>query len=134
MFANRPHLRGPAPAPGFAASAAWGLTPAWSVLGGALVAAPIDGDALWGASAGVMWAFDVVRVVPFLSAEAAVSGAGTTVRPALRAAIGADYRPRRRWSVGGELAWWAVIGDPSPFPGLAEVRLRISLHHDPHGL
>jgi hypothetical protein len=134
VFANRPNLRGAAPAPGLAASVAWGLAPAWSVVAGAVVAAPAHGQVWWGASAGGMWAFDVVRVVPFLSAEAAAASVGGDVRPALRAALGADYRPRRRWSVGGELAWWALAGGPAPFPGIAELRLRVTLHHEPRGL
>jgi hypothetical protein len=117
-----------APGAGGCVAVQYGLDDSWSA--GARLSGswhPVDGAAgrpdglvrSLGGSAGVTYALDVLRVVPFLSAELAVQNLGGAVRDArtdlgVELGGGADYLLDRRWSVGVDLAYRVL---PLPLAG-----------------
>jgi hypothetical protein len=49
---------------------------------------------------------------------------------AVRATLGFDYRPVRRWSLGFEVGWHALLRDPLDYPKWVTTLFRLSYHHD----
>lgn len=89
----------------------------------------------WQASAGIFYALDVVRVVPFF--EASLGALGTfirtsegvehTINAAAALGLGADYLISRRWAVGVAVRYHAVLSDLSRIPIYLTVGPRITL-------
>ena len=97
----------------------------------------------WQASVGVMYALDIVRVVPYF--EASVGILGVTTLPAAKAAagatagggtalnagaeigLGADYMLNRRWAVGVALRYHAFLTDLGRIPLYLTVGPRVVL-------
>jgi hypothetical protein len=123
------------PGGGVTLTGQYGLTDAWSVhadFAGSWH--PVDADALrpggrvraLACSAGITYALDVLRVVPYVSAGLAVQNLGGALRDArtdlgVGLGGGADYLLDRRWSLGLELGYRilpvALAGDRDGFGG-----------------
>jgi hypothetical protein len=113
----------------------YGLDDAWSVGGGVAASLhPVDADArrpggrvrATALAAGVAYAVDVVRVVPFLALGLAVQNLGGALHDArtdlgVELGGGADYLVDRRWSLGLALAYRVLPvhlgGDAKAFGG-----------------
>jgi outer membrane protein W len=97
----------------------YGITDAVAVqLHGGLTAHPVEEDMdkklpaglllTWHASVGVMYALDIVRIVPYFEASLGLlgvttrttAGSGTTLNAGAELGLGADYMLNRRWAVG----------------------------------
>jgi opacity protein-like surface antigen len=96
----------------------------------------------WHAAAGVVYALDVVRIVPFFEANIGVLGlyrstnpTGNQKTPTIEHAInvgaslglGADYLITRRWSVGVAIRYHAFLTDLARIPIYLTVGPRVSL-------
>lgn len=142
-YSAAPDFRGPARGPALSASAWRGISPVFSLGGGASAAwhygwttGPDDEDAVpgrlvWSTHAGISANLDVLAIIPFVSlSPAIVAGLDpentSSIHPTLRAALGADYRPRRTFSAGALLEWHARLDDFGNFPHYALFSLRFS--------
>lgn len=96
----------------------------------------------WQASAGVVYALDVVRIVPFFEANIGVLGlyrstdpTGNQKTPTIEhtlnvgasLGLGADYLITRRWSVGVAIRYHAFLTDLARIPIYLTVGPRVSL-------
>lgn len=96
----------------------------------------------WHASAGIVYALDVVRIVPFFEANIGVLGlyrstnpSGNQKSPTIEHALnvgaslglGADYLITRRWSVGVAIRYHAFLTDLARIPIYLTVGPRVSL-------
>jgi hypothetical protein len=78
----------------------------------------------WQASAGVVYALDIVRVVPFFEASVGIlgtlmqtdAGIQRTLDAGISLGLGADYLITRRWAVGVAIRYHAFLTDPSKIP------------------
>lgn len=120
---------------GAAAQVSYGLTDTWAlqVLGGVTTQPGEPGTSLlWHASAGVVYALDVVRVVPYFEAAVGIAGLATDAGagPNLGALVGlgADYEINRRWSVGLGLRYQAYLTDLGRVPVDFTVGPRATVH------
>lgn len=115
----------------------YGLTDSWGLRGAgryaALAVTGPDGGLLSAGSLGlgVLYTFDVLRVVPYASLEvgaSAIGGAGLPLRwnAEITAGVGADYLVSRDFSVGLELRYALQVPDVRRFPYLLLVSVRLS--------
>ncbi len=93
----------------------------------------------WQASVGVMYALDIVRVVPYfeasvgilgvttLPAAKATAGGGTALNAGAEIGLGADYMLNRRWAVGVALRYHAFLTDLGRIPLYLTVGPRVVL-------
>lgn len=89
----------------------------------------------WHASAGITYALDIVRIVPFFEASVGVlgtvtlspQGAQQTVNAGISLGLGADYLLTRRWAVGVALRYYAFVTDPARIPLYLTVGPRVLL-------
>lgn len=89
----------------------------------------------WHASAGVTYALDIVRIVPFFEASIGVlgtvtlspQGAQQAVNAGISLGLGADYLLTRRWAVGVALRYYAFVTDPARIPLYLTVGPRVLL-------
>jgi hypothetical protein len=126
-YVSRPH------GPGGQLSALYGLSPTWSlgtVLG---LAGLYGGDANEGlqglrfaAFVGPSFNIDVLEIIPYVSLAPGVVAAPGGIVPAARAAVGLDWRPRRRWAVGIQFEWHAALPRLVDYPTQSVVWLRFS--------
>jgi hypothetical protein len=86
----------------------------------------------WNVSAGVVYALDIVRIVPYFEAAlglAGLSGAGaepgTELHLLFSLGVGGDYLINRTWSVGGGLRYGTFLTDPGRAPFYLMVGPRI---------
>lgn len=86
----------------------------------------------WNVSAGVVYALDIVRIVPYFEASlglAGLSGAGpeggTELHLLLSLGVGGDYLINRTWSIGGGLRYGTFLTDPGRAPFYLMVGPRI---------
>jgi hypothetical protein len=137
-----PDFRGDRFGPALGVAAFYGLSNSWSIGAHATGAWTFtrtddagnrrDAGPLVGVFAGPAFNVDIVRVVPWVSLMPGVWAHGRriaeTATPALaiRAAVGADWRLNRRWSVGGFVAWEAFASDPLDYPALTSLGIRVS--------
>lgn len=78
----------------------------------------------WQASAGVAYALDIVRIVPFFEASLGVlgtlkrtkEGAERTLNAGVSLGLGADYLITRRWAVGVAIRYHAALTDLGRIP------------------
>jgi hypothetical protein len=78
----------------------------------------------WQASAGIVYALDVVRIVPFFEATLGILGTWTqtsagvsnTFSVGASLGLGADYLITRRWAVGVVARYYASLTDLSQIP------------------
>jgi outer membrane protein W len=124
----------------------YGITDAVAIqLHGGLTAHPLDADPdkmlaagllmTWQGSVGVMYALDIVRVVPYF--EASVGVLGVTTRTAMNTktvinagaeiGLGADYMLNRRWAVGVAVRYHAFLTDLGNIPLYLTVGPRVVL-------
>lgn len=84
---------------------------------------------VFSAFAGTALIIDALQVVPFVTVMPGVITGAPCDPPgprfAVRASLGLDFRPRRRWSFGAEIAWHGVAGQ-SGFPGYSVFAFRAS--------
>jgi hypothetical protein len=125
---------------------AYGITDAVAVqVHGGLTAHPLDADMMkmtpagllltWHASAGVMYALDIVRVVPYFEASLGVlgtttylgGGAKTAVSLGAEVGLGGDYMISRRWAVGVALRYHALLTNLAQLPMYLTVGPRVVL-------
>lgn len=133
-YASQPDFRSDSRGVGASASAFWGAHRLVAVGGLASWAhhfpladgARADAREVLGAFAGASFNIDIFEVVPFVSLMPGVMADGTSAAFALRAALGADWRPRRRWALGADIAWHATVDGGFALPGYAAVRVRFS--------
>ncbi len=89
----------------------------------------------WQASAGVVYALDIVRIVPYFEASLGVLGATTRTAMGAKTAInvgaeiglGADYMLNRRWAVGVAVRYHAFLTDLGNLPLYLTVGPRVVL-------
>lgn len=96
----------------------------------------------WHASAGVFYALDVVRIVPFFEANIGVLGLYRSTNPTVTGkaptienainvgaslGLGADYLITRRWSVGVAVRYHAFLTDLARIPIYLTVGPRVSI-------
>jgi outer membrane protein W len=93
----------------------------------------------WQASVGVMYALDIVRVVPYFEASVgilgvttlttakAAAGGGTALNAGAEIGLGADYMLNRRWAVGVALRYHAFLTDLGRIPLYLTVGPRVVL-------
>ena len=115
----------------------YGLSDSWSLRGAGRYAALAMTDpprALLSAGSlglGVLYTFDVLRVVPYASLQvgaSAIGGGGVDLRwnAEIAAGLGADYLVSRDFCVGLELRYALQVPDVTRFPYLFLVSLRLS--------
>ena len=125
----------------------YGITDAVAVqLHGGLTAHPLVADPdnkmlvdgllmTWQASAGVVYALDIVRVVPYFEASVGVLGVTTrtammtktTLNAGAAIGLGADYMLNRRWAVGVAVRYHAFLTDLGTLPLYLTVGPRVVL-------
>lgn len=124
----------------------YGITDAVGIqLHGGLTAHPLAEDMdkmlpaglllTWHASVGVMYALDIVRVVPYFEASVGIlgvttrttAGAGTSLNAGAEIGLGADYMLNRRWAVGVALRYHAFLTDLGRIPLYLTVGPRVVL-------
>ncbi len=124
----------------------YGITDAVAVqLHGGLTAHPVEEDMdkklpaglllTWHASVGVMYALDIVRIVPYFEASLGLlgvttrttAGSGTTLNAGAELGLGADYMLNRRWAVGVALRYHAFLTDLGRIPLYLTVGPRVVL-------
>ena len=124
----------------------YGITDAIAIqLHGGLTAHPLAADTdkmldaglltTWHASAGIVYALDIVRIVPFFEASIGVLGATTRTAMGQKTALnvgaelglGADYMLNRRWAVGVAVRYHAFLTDLGNIPLYLTVGPRIVL-------
>ncbi len=89
----------------------------------------------WQASAGVVYALDVVRIVPFFEVNLGVlgtliqtsSGISNTVNFGAAVGVGGDYLISRRWAVGVAVRYHAVLSNLSQIPIYLTVGPRVTI-------
>jgi hypothetical protein len=121
--------------PGVQASAFYGINPTWSVGTVVGMARLFGGDAdeaqagyRFGAFVGPSFNIDVLEIIPYVSLAPGVlvtPGDGN-VTPALRGAVGLDWRPRRQWAVGLQFEWHAALPQVLDYPTQSVIWLRFS--------
>lgn len=128
------------PGGGGALHLGYGLTEGLSIqlLGGA-TGHPVDGGSLlaWNVGAGILYAFDIVRVVPYLEASLNLLGMTTFLADqktelhlGLGVGLGADYVLSRRVSLGLLLRYQLSLTDPARLPVYFLAGPRVTLHFD----
>ena len=132
----------------------YGITDAVAIqLHGGLTAHPLAEDMekmlpagllmTWHASVGVMYALDIVRVVPYFEASVGLlgvtrlaaagaaagtaAGTGTSLNAGAEIGLGADYMLSRRWAVGVALRYHAFLTDLGRIPLYLTVGPRVVL-------
>lgn len=138
-YAAAPNFRATNRGVGGSLGTFWGFHRLWS-LGGHVAFAhhfPLRGAEergganVFSAFAGPSFNIDVLTVVPFVSlmpgvyADGGALGDGS-VLAGVRGALGFDYRPRRHFSVGSDIAWHVVPVADGGFPGYSVFRIRLS--------
>ncbi len=77
------------------------------------------------------WTLDILQVVPFLFAGAAVVAVGGPdtswrARLGLRVGLGVDYLLSRSWSLGAEATYGLIVPDTGQVPALVTLSLRLT--------
>lgn len=121
--------------PGVQASAFYGINSTWSV-GTVLGVARLIGDDTdaaqagyrFGAFVGPSFNIDVLEIIPYVSLAPGVllAPGDNGVTPALRGAVGIDWRPRRQWAVGIQFEWHAALPQVLDYPTQSVIWLRFS--------
>jgi hypothetical protein len=140
-----PHFGGKARGVGAQLAANYGLTSSWnlaSAVSVARISGTLDENDITGRTTSVFvgpsFNVDVLKVIPYVSLMAGWQG-GRIARVsdnhlALRAAIGADWRPRRQWGFGGQIEWHAALPDVTNYPSETVIWLRFVLFLDFDGI
>ncbi len=90
----------------------------------------------WQASAGIVYALDIVRIVPFFEANIGVLGAWirtddkklqSSVAAGASLGLGADYLISRRWAVGVAVRYHAFLTNISQIPIYLTVGPRLTV-------
>lgn len=89
----------------------------------------------WHASLGIVYALDIVRIVPFFEASIGLLGVTTMVNGAAKTSLnagaelglGADYMLNRRWAVGVAVRYHAFLTDLGRIPLYLTVGPRVVL-------
>jgi hypothetical protein len=102
---------------GGGAHLAYGLTDAFNaVLELDVTHHPSAGTTVWSGGAGVVYTFDVARLVPYagvLGAGYKLAGDLSKWAPGFQAAVGVDYQLERNWAIGFEARWHTIFAsDP----------------------
>ena len=124
----------------------YGITDAVGLqLNGGLTAHPLDEDKdnmlpgglllTWNASLGVVYALDIVRIVPYFEASIGVlgvttrtaAGVTTSLNAGAEIGLGGDYMLNRRWAVGVALRYHAFLTDLGRIPLYLTVGPRVVL-------
>ncbi len=140
-----PHFGGQAAGVGGQFAANYGLSSSWNLataLSLAHITGTLDDTDITGRTTSVFvgpsFNVDVLKVIPFVSLMAGWQGGRVADvsdhRVALRAAIGADWRPRRQWGVGGQIEWHAALPDVVEYPSETVLWLRFVLYFDFDGI
>jgi hypothetical protein len=121
--------------PGAQASAFYGINSTWSV-GTVVGMARLFGDDADGAQAGYRFGafvgpsfnIDVLEIIPYVSLAPGIllAPGDNDVTPALRGAVGLDWRPRRQWAVGIQFEWHAALPQVLDYPTQSVIWLRFS--------
>ena len=134
-YAASPNFRATNRGVGGSAAAFWGFHRLWSLGGHAAYAHHFPlrganeraGADVFSAFAGPSFNIDVLTVVPFVSVMPGIYGeSGANLRGGVRSALGFDYRPRRHFAVGADVAWHVVPTVDTGFPGYSVFRVRFS--------